>query len=89
MGEYPKLTWNAKEKGSNLGNPWYYIVYACDYKTKVLDQYDASRIVYVGTENEYIIPESENPLHNKYIVTAVNRMQNESEASEVCKFSEE
>ena len=54
----------------------------------MLDQYDPSRIVYVGTETEYIIPESVNPLYYKYIVTAVNRMQNESETSDVCKHEE-
>ena len=88
MGERPMLKWDAPKSTSALEGVWYYIVYACDYKAKVLDQYDASRIVYVGQDTEYIIPESENPLHFKYIVTAVNRMQNESEASEVCRFEE-
>jgi hypothetical protein len=88
MGERPMLKWDAPKSTSELEGVWYYIVYACDYKSKVLDQYDASRIVYVGQDTEYIIPESENPLHFKYIVTAVNRMQNESEASQVCVFNE-
>jgi uncharacterized lipoprotein YddW (UPF0748 family) len=88
MGERPTLKWDAPKSTSALEGVWYYIVYACDYKSKVLDQYDASRIVYVGQDTEYIIPESENPLHFKYIVTAVNRMQNESEASQVCVFNE-
>lgn len=88
MGEQPKLCWDSKESSIEQEKPWYYIVYACDYKAKGLDLYDPSLIVYVGTKNEYIIPENENPLHNKYIVTAVNRMQNESDASQVCKFEE-
>ena len=88
MGETPKLTWEGKNSSSELENPWYYIVYACDYRSKYLDLYDPSRIVYVGTNTEYIIPENENPLLYKYIVTAVNRMQNESEASQMCRFEE-
>ena len=89
MGDRPKLYWDTDNTGGELEKPWYYIVYACDYKTRLLDQYDPSRIVYVGTEDEFIIPEDVNPLFYKYIVTAVNRMQNESEASEVCVYEEE
>jgi uncharacterized lipoprotein YddW (UPF0748 family) len=88
MGAEPKLCWDADKTPKQSDKAWYYIVYACDYREKVLDQYDPSRIVYVGTETEYIIPESVNPLYYKYIVTAVNRMQNESETSEICKHEE-
>ena len=88
MGAEPKLCWDADKTPKQSDKAWYYIVYACDYREEVLDQYDPSRIVYVGTETEYIIPESVNPLYYKYIVTAVNRMQNESETSDVCKHEE-
>lgn len=88
MGEQPKLCWDMDKDTNKLNKTWYYIVYAENYKGEHLDPYDPTKIVYVGTNNEYIIPENENPLHNKYIVTAVNRMQNESEASQVCKFEE-
>ena len=87
MGAEPKLYWDAEDSGNDMEKPWYYIVYACDYRARLIDQFDPSRIVYVGTETEYTIPEDVNPLHYKYIVTAVNRMQNESEASQV--YSEE
>lgn len=89
MGAEPKLYWDAEDSGNDMEKPWYYIVYACDYRAILIDQFDPSRIVYVGTETEYTIPEDVNPLHYKYIVTAVNRMQNESEASQVCRYSEE
>ena len=89
MGAEPKLYWDAEDSGNDMEKPWYYIVYACDYRARLIDQFDPSRIVYVGTETEYTIPEDVNPLHYKYIVTAVNRMQNESEASQVCRYSEE
>jgi uncharacterized lipoprotein YddW (UPF0748 family) len=88
MGAEPKLYWDAEDSGNDMEKPWYYIVYACDYRARLIDQFDPSRIVYVGTETEYTIPEDVNPLHYKYIVTAVNRMQNESEASQVCRFEE-
>lgn len=88
MGAEPKLYWDAEDSGNDMEKPWYYIVYACDYRARLIDQFDPSRIVYVGTETEYTIPEDVNPLHYKYIVTAVNRMQNESEASQVCWFEE-
>ena len=88
MGDAPKLTWEGKQSASELESPWYYIVYACDHKARLIDLYDPSRIVYVGTDTQYTIPEDMNPLHYKYIVTAVNRMQNESEASEVCVYEE-
>ena len=89
MGAEPKLYWDAEDSGNDMEKPWYYIVYACDYRAILIDQFDPSRIVYVGTETEYTIPEDVNPLHYKYIVTAVNRMQNESEASQVCRYVEE
>lgn len=89
MGAEPKLYWDAEDSGNDMEKPWYYIVYACDYRARLIDQFDPSRIVYVGTETEYTIPEDVNPLHYKYIVTAVNRMQNESEASQVCRYVEE
>jgi uncharacterized lipoprotein YddW (UPF0748 family) len=89
MGAEPKLYWDAEDSSNDMEKPWYYIVYACDYRARLIDQFDPSRIVYVGTETEYTIPEDVNPLHYKYIVTAVNRMQNESEASQVCRYVEE
>ena len=89
MGAEPKLYWDAEDSGNDMEKPWYYIVYACDYRARLIDQFDPSRIVYVGTETEYTIPEDVNPLHYKYIVTAINRMQNESEASQVCRYVEE
>ena len=89
MGTEPKLTWEAEASGTEMEKPWYYIVYACDYRARLLDLYDPTRIVYVGTETEFIIPKDINPLFLKYRVTAVNRLQNESEASEMCIYNEE
>ena len=89
MGEKPKLCWDIDKDAKGFDKPWYYIVYSANYKGEYLDPYDPTKIVYVGTDNEYIIPDDINPLFNKYIVTAVNRMQNESETSEVCRYVEE
>lgn len=88
MGDAPKLCWDSDNSTNNLNKAWYYIVYAVKYNAPFIDQYDPTKIIYVGTENEYIIPEEINPLHYKYVVTAVSRMQNESEISEVCKHEE-
>lgn len=88
MGSEPKLCWDADKTPKQADKAWYYIVYAIDYKSSVIDQYDPTKIIYVGSETEYTFPEDMNPLHYKYIVTAVNRMQNESEASQVCRFEE-
>lgn len=89
MGAEPKLCWNADKTPKQSDKTWYYIVYATDYRDDVIDQYDPTKIIYVGTENEFTFPEDMNPLHFKYVVTAVNRMQNESEASQVCRYSED
>ena len=88
MGAAPKLCWDADKTPKQADKVWYYIVYATNYKANVIDQYDPTKIVYVGTENEFTIPEDMNPLHFKYVVTAVNRMQNESETSDVCRHEE-
>ncbi len=89
MGSEPTLYWEGDSIATGINKPWYYIVYAVDYRARVIDQYDPSSIIYVGQDNKFIIPEDKNPLFYKYIVTAVNRMQNESEASEVCFYNEE
>lgn len=88
MGAEPKLCWDEDKTPKKADKAWYYIVYATDYRASVIDQYDPSKIIYVGTENEFTIPEDMNPLHFKYVVTAVNRMQNESETSDVCRHEE-
>jgi polynucleotide 5'-kinase involved in rRNA processing len=88
MGAEPKLCWDEDKTPKKADKAWYYIVYATDYRASVIDQYDPSKIIYVGTENEFTIPKDMNPLHFKYVVTAVNRMQNESETSDVCRHEE-
>lgn len=88
MGEKPKICWDADSTSTGAYKPWYYIVYKTKVDDPFIDQYDPTKIVYVGTKNEYYIPEGDDSLCYKYIVTAVNRMQNESETSEVCKYEE-
>lgn len=88
MGDAPKLCWDADKTQKQLNKVWYYIVYATLTTNSVIDQYDPTKIVYVGTENEFIIPKDMNPLFYKYVVTAVNRMQNESETSNIYIYQE-
>ena len=55
MGDAPKLCWDSDNSTNNLNKAWYYIVYAVKYNAPFIDQYDPTKIIYVGTENEYNI----------------------------------
>ena len=67
----------AKEKNADAMNePWRYVVYCFDGKEKV-NLNDASKIVSITDNIYYKIPDSEQG-RRTYVVTVLDRMQNES-----------
>ena len=82
MGEEPLLKWDVVEGKKETDKVWYYAVYAFDPSLPI-DITDMSKLICLTTEKHCPLPQSEDiqPLCLQYVVTAIDRLHNESDPS--------
>ena len=82
MGEEPMLKWEAIDGKKEEDKIWYYAVYAFDPALPI-DITDMTKLVCLTTEKSCPLPQGENiqPLCLQYVVTAIDRLHNESDPS--------
>jgi uncharacterized lipoprotein YddW (UPF0748 family) len=83
MGEEPLLKWDAVEGKKEEDKIWYYAVYAFDPSLPI-DITDMSKLVCITTQKQCPLPQGEGiqSLCLQYVVTAIDRLHNESAPSE-------
>ncbi|EJW99310.1 fenI protein [gut metagenome] len=75
--EGPVLFWTAPKAKDEMDKAVQYVVYRFDKKEKV-NLEDASHIVAITRDNFYLLPYDEGKVKYKYVVTALDRLHNES-----------
>ncbi|MED9995430.1 MAG: family 10 glycosylhydrolase [Paludibacteraceae bacterium] len=90
MGTEPLLKWEATQGKKETDKVWYYAVYAFDPSLPI-DITDMSKLVCFTTQQQCPLPQGKDiqPLCLQYVVTAIDRMHNESPASEPYLHTEE
>lgn len=90
MGEEPLLKWDAVDGKKEEDKIWYYAVYAFDPALPI-DITDMSKLVCITTQKQCPLPQGEGiqPLCLQYVVTAIDRLHNESEPSKAYLHQEE
>jgi hypothetical protein len=90
MGAEPLLKWEATQGKKETDKVWYYAVYAFDPSLPI-DITDMSKLVCFTTQQQCPLPQGKDiqPLCLQYVVTAIDRMHNESPASEPYLHTEE
>lgn len=78
--EGPVLFWTAPKAKDEMDKAVQYVVYRFDKKEKVnLD--DASHIVAITRDNFYVLPYNDGKTKYQYVVTALDRLHNESKGA--------
>ena len=77
MGKEPKLVWNVKKTNKELDKPTQFIVYAFERNDKI-DINNPRYILDIVNKPEYVLPKTPNALCLYYVVTALDRVKNES-----------
>ncbi len=72
-----KLMWETKQKKEILDRPVYFCVYRFENKEKE-NLNDASKIIAITRDSEYLLPYDNGKIKYKYVVTSVDRLHNES-----------
>ena len=90
MGEEPLLKWDVIEGKKETDKVWYYAVYAFDPAIPI-DITDMSKLICVTTQKQCPLPQGEGiqPLCLQYVVTAFDRLHNESAPSKAYLHQEE
>jgi len=71
------LHWEQNGNPSNPEKAQYYVIYQFENKEKT-NLADPSKIVYITRETSYLLPYSKGKTKYKYVVTSVDRFQNET-----------
>ena len=77
MGKEPKLVWNVKKTNKELDKPTQFVVYAFERNDKI-DINNPRYILDIVNKPEYVLPKTPNALCLYYVVTALDRVKNES-----------
>ena len=75
-----QLTWQAIPTGNEMDKAAYFCIYRFDVNEPV-NLNDATKMLKVVRKPHYIVPNSTNSKNYKYVVTALDRLHNESQAS--------
>lgn len=78
--EGPVLFWQAPKAGHEMDKAVQYVVYRFDKKEKV-NLNDPSNIVAVTRDTYYKLPYEDGKTKYQYVVTALDRLHNESKAA--------
>ena len=80
MGKDPKIVWKVQKATNEMDKAFYFCVYAFE-ENEEMNIKNPAKLVKIVHTNEYILPENESSMCYKYVITALDRLENESEPS--------
>ncbi|MBP6230186.1 MAG: family 10 glycosylhydrolase [Paludibacteraceae bacterium] len=81
MGKEPKITWSVKKTNKELDKAVMFAIYAFE-KTEKIDISNPAKLLSVVNKTEFVLPRNAKALCLTYIITALDRLKNESVPSE-------